>query len=149
MTYSLKFKIIGIIFTIISMVGFIDATYLTVEHYKGSVPPCAIQGCEIVLTSGQSVIVGIPIALLGSIYYLIILILSIAFLESGKMLIIRFASHLTIAGIIASAYFVFLQFFVIKQICQYCMISAGTSTSLFFAGVYALRKIKKEKLNLL
>lgn len=142
MTHSTKTKITAIAFTALSAIGFLDATYLTVEHYKGSAPPCVIAGCEIVLKSGQSAIVGIPVALLGSIYYLAILILSIAFLESGKVAILRFASFFTIIGIIASAYFVYLQFFVIGQICQYCMISAGTSTGLFGLGVWVRRGIK-------
>lgn len=142
MTHSAKIKIIAIAFIILSAIGFLDATYLTIEHYSGNVPPCAIAGCEIVLKSGQSAIVGIPVALLGSIYYLIILILSIMFLESGKISILRFVSFFTIIGIIASAYFVYLQLFVIKQICQYCMISAGTSTVLFGMGVYVRKRIK-------
>lgn len=140
MTHSAKIKIIAIAFIVLSAIGFLDATYLTVEHYKGSVPPCSIAGCEVVLKSGQSAIAGVPVALFGAIYYLTILILSIAFLESGKMAILRFASYLTIIGIIASAYFVYLQFFVIGQICQYCMISAGTSTGLFALGVFVIKK---------
>lgn len=140
MTYSAKTKIIAIAFIVLSAIGFLDATYLTVEHYGGNVPPCSIAGCEVVLKSGQSAIAGIPVAVLGSIYYLVILILSIVFLESGKMAILRFASSLTVIGIIASAYFVYLQFFVIGQICQYCMVSAGTSTGLFGAGIYFRRK---------
>lgn len=142
MIHSAKIKIIAISFIVLSAIGFLDATYLTIEHYRGSVPPCAIAGCEIVLRSGQSVVVGIPVALLGVVYYLIILILSIAYLESGKTTILRFASYLTIVGIIASVYFVYLQFFVIGQICQYCMISAGTSTGLFGVGVYVRRRVK-------
>ena len=142
MTHLVKIKIIAITFIVLSAIGFLDATYLTIEHYRGSVPPCAIAGCEIVLKSGQSAVVGIPVALLGVIYYLTILILSIAYLESGKITILRLASYLTIIGIIASAYFVYLQFFVIGQICQYCMISAGTSMGLFVAGAHNLRKSK-------
>lgn len=142
MTHSTKIKIIAIAFMVLSVIGFLDATYLTIEHYKGSVPPCAIAGCEIVLKSGQSTIIGIPVALLGSVYYLVVLILSIAFLESRKMIVLRFASFFTIIGIIASAYFVYLQFFVIGQICQYCMISAGTSTGLFGLGVWVRRLVK-------
>lgn len=142
MTHSAKIKILAITFMVLSAIGFLDATYLMMEHYRGSVPPCAIAGCEIVLKSGQSVAVGIPVALLGVVYYLIILILSIAYLESGKIAVFRLASYLTIIGLVASAYFVYLQLFVIGQICQYCMISAGTSTGLFGVGVYIRRSVK-------
>ena len=139
MTHSIKIKVIAITFVTLSAIGFLDATYLTMEHYRGSVPPCAIAGCEIVLKSGQSAIFGVPVALFGVIYYLTILILSIAYLESGKIAILRLASYLTIIGVIASAYFVYLQLFVIGQICQYCMVSASTSTGLFGMGMYTLK----------
>jgi len=56
-------KIAAIIFLAVSAVGFLDATYLTVEHYRVGIPPCAILGCEIVLTSAQSRIAGVPVAL--------------------------------------------------------------------------------------
>ena len=142
MPHSAKLKIVVIAFIVLSAIGFLDATYLTIEHHKGRVPPCAIQGCEIVLTSGQSKIIGVPVALLGSLYYLAVLIMSIIYLESGKVSVLRFASFFTIIGIIVSAYFVYLQLFVIHQICQYCLISAGTSTALFGFGVWVRKIIK-------
>lgn len=131
-------KILAIVFLVVSAIGFIDATYLMVMHYIGNIPPCTIHGCEIVLTSAQSRIVGIPVALLGSLYYVILLILSIAFLDSKKIAFIKCASYCTVIGFIASLYFVYLQLFVIKAICQYCMISAGASTTLFVLGMYIL-----------
>lgn len=133
-------KIAAIIFLAVSALGFLDAAYLTIEHFRGSIPPCAIQGCEIVLTSAQSKIAGIPVALLGALYYLALLILSISFFDSKKESIIRFTSKLTPLGFIASLYFVYLQFSVIKEICQYCMVSAGTSTLLFITGMYIIIK---------
>lgn len=135
-------KIAAIFFLVLSAIGFLDATYLTIEHYRGNIPPCTIEGCEIVLTSAQSQVAGIPVSLAGSLYYLTILLLSIAYLDGKKEGLIRLASKLTILGFVASLYFVYLQFFVIKEICQYCMASAGTSTLLFILGMYILLKTK-------
>jgi uncharacterized membrane protein len=132
-------------FIIVSFLGFLDATYLTIEHYRGNIPPCTIAGCEIVLTSGYAKIVGIPVALLGSLYYLTILILSVAYLDLKKIAIIRFASYCTIAGFAASLYFVYLMLFVIKEICQYCLISATTSTILFILGLFIITKSSRSK----
>lgn len=135
-------KTLAVIFLVVSAIGFIDATYLTVTHYIGGIPPCTIRGCEIVLTSNQSRIAGIPVALVGSLYYATLLILSFAYLDSKKSSIIKFASYCTVVGILASIYFVYLQFFVIKAICQYCMISAGTSATLFVLGIYILSQTR-------
>lgn len=138
-----ELKIATIIFLIISFIGFLDATYLTIEHYRGSIPPCTIAGCEVVLTSEQSKIFGIPVALLGSLYYLTLLTLSFTALNRKKESIIKLASKLTPIGFLASLYFVYLQLFVLKAICQYCMISAGTSTALFIIGMYIIFKTYK------
>ena len=130
-------KIAAIIMLVVSAIGFLDATYLTIEHYRGEVPFCTIEGCKAVLTSRQAEIMGAPVALLGAVYYLVILILVIAYLDRQNQSVLRFATLTTIVGLVASAYFVSLQLFVIKSICQYCMISAGTSTLLFITGMYA------------
>ncbi len=137
-------KIAVIIFLTVAALGFFDATYLTIEHYRGSIPPCTIKGCEIVLTSEHAEIAGIPVALLGALYYLALLILSIAYLDSKKKTTIQLASYFTIAGFIASLYFVYLMLFVIKEICQYCLVSATTSTLLFIAGMYIVIKTRHD-----
>lgn len=136
-------KIAALIFFAVSAVGFADATYLTVKHYLGGVPPCTIHGCEVVLTSAQSEIMGIPVALLGALYYAAILALALAYLASKKETVLRHAAYFTTAGLIASAYFVYLQLFVIGAICLYCMLSATTSTLLFATGMYVLMAMRR------
>lgn len=136
-------KIAAIFFGIVSALGLLDAGYLTYKHYLGGVPPCTIHGCEVVLTSAQSEIAGIPVALLGALYYATILLLSLAYLFSKKEMVIRHAAYLTPAGFLASLYFVYLQLFVIGAICLYCMASATTSTILFILGAYVVAKERR------
>ncbi|MBL4694621.1 vitamin K epoxide reductase family protein [Candidatus Gracilibacteria bacterium] len=121
---------------IVSFIGFLDATYLTILHYTGADALCAIGGCNEVLTSEYSIIFGIPMALLGAIYYLSVFLLSVFYYESRNAKVLKILSLYTIAGLLASAYFVYLQLFVIGKICQYCMLSATTSTILFIFGRY-------------
>lgn len=142
-----KIFILSIFFLLLSSIGFIDATYLTINHYEGVTPTCAIHGCEIVLTSHQNNIFGIPVALLGSLYYGTLLFLVTLALYNKNVSFIHLASRITPIGMLASIYFVYLQLFVIKAICQYCMLSAGTSTLLFAIGMYILHKTKKDNLH--
>lgn len=137
-------KIASAVFLAASAAGFADATYLTVKHYRGGVPPCTIHGCEVVLTSAQSEIAGVPVALLGVLYYATILLLSLAYIISKKEAVIRHAAYFTPAGFLASAYFVYLQLFVINAICLYCMASATTSTILFILGAYVVIKARRQ-----
>lgn len=128
-------------FLIFSAIGFVDATYLTVKHFLGTPIPCAIlQGCEQVTNSQYATVFGVPVALLGSFYYLTVLILSVIYLDARKLLALKLAASLTIFGFLASLWFIFLQIFIIKAICLYCMFSAATSTTLFILGMAYLAK---------
>jgi len=122
----------------VSAVGFLDATYLTVQHYLKGIPPCTINGCEVVLTSGYATVYGIPIALAGSAYYLTLLLGGIYFLDSRSVRVFRWFALCTVMGLAVSFVLVGLQLFVIKALCLYCMISAVTSTTLFILGMAVL-----------
>jgi len=135
---------LSFIFLFFALVGFLDATYLTAQHFLGKVPPCLVtEGCSTVLTSKWSEIMGVPVSLIGAIYYVVILLLTIAFLSSGKKIFLALAIYGTWVGFAASIWFVGLQVFVIKDICFYCMISAFSSTLLFITGLILLKKSKK------
>jgi uncharacterized membrane protein len=133
-------KWIPIVVLIIAIIGFADATYLTVEHFKNVIPPCTVGGCETVLTSSYSQVLGIPVSLFGTVYYFIIMILMIVFLDTKKELALRIPSLLSILGGLASLYFIILMVFVIKEFCQYCALSALTSLSIFAFSAYILKK---------
>ena len=123
-----------IILITLSFIGFIDAAFLAIEHYRGEIPPCSISflnGCETVTTSQYAVVLGVPIALVGAVYYLIVIVLLIAYWDLRKTILLKLALLLTGLGFLASLYLIYLQIFVLKALCQYCLISAGSSTLLF------------------
>lgn len=122
-------------FLCLSVIGFADAVYLTITFLTNSPIACGrFGGCDVVAASGYTTIFGIPVAALGAIYYLAVLVLSVLYLDTKKMLFLSLAVLLTPIGFLASIYFVSLQLFVINAICVYCMVSAGTSTALFFVA---------------
>ncbi len=126
---------------IVALIGFADAAYLTIEHYKNAIPPCSITGgCEQVLTSAYSTMAGIPVSLLGCIYYLIIAIGLFAFLESKNHEVLKVTLLLTALGLIASLWFLILQIFVIHAFCAYCLGSVATSTILCISAVAIYNK---------
>jgi len=128
---------------IISFIGFLDATYITLKHYLGVPITCSIlNGCEKVTTSVYSTVFNIPVALIGSVYYLIIFALIILYLDTKKETIFYTACKITALGFIASIWFTYIQIFVLKALCFYCLVSSGTSTILFILGIIAL-KLKK------
>lgn len=131
----------------ISFIGFVDATYLTVNHYLGNYLVCPINfECQTVLTSKYSTIFKIPISLFGSIYYLILFILATAaFLIKDKLIL--WGAYLSPAGFLFSVYLMLIQFFVIKELCLYCVFSAIASSVLFILGILIIKTLKFYKNN--
>lgn len=120
------------LFIAITLAGFIDASYLTYEHYSHYLPPCSTNilfvDCGKVLTSQYSLVFGIPLAAIGMVHYALVLLFYRP--KTAYLLILE-----TLIGFLASLYFIFLQLVVIKSICLYCMLSAAISTTLFILAV--------------
>ncbi len=134
-------KIVVILF-VIAILGFSDASFLTIEHFQNRIPPCTTAGCEVVLTSAYSTIAGIPVSLLGMIYYLIIGIGLFAHIEGKHEPSLRAVLLLTIVGFIMSLWFLSVQAFLIHASCLYCLGSALISTVLFISSTIVLKKYR-------
>lgn len=128
-------KTIAISMLVIAILGFVDATYLTVEHYINGIVPCALtSGCEIVTTSIYSTVVGVPVALLGALYYFSVIFGLIIYLDSKNERLLFWLAHYSALGFIASAFLIIIQIFFLKSICIYCMGSALSSTLIYYLG---------------
>jgi uncharacterized membrane protein len=141
-----KFKeiptVFPVILIVIALLGFMDAGYLTVEHYMNTIPPCAVGNCEVVLTSEYSTLYGIPLALLGALYYLSILVLLVAYIDTKKHIVLSLAMSLSCIGLLVSLWLLYLQGFVLNAFCQYCVVSATTSILLFAISLYTYIKYR-------
>lgn len=122
-----------------ALIGFADASYLTAQHIRGVLPPCTLEGCDLVLTSKYASVAGIPVPALGMLYYGMVIVLLVAYLDAHRWLFLHITTWLTGAGFLASLYFLFIQLFVIKAICPYCVLSAVTGTILFAVSVRIMR----------
>ena len=126
---------------LLSFLGLMDASYLAAKHYSGTIPPCVLaKGCEAVTTSQYATIGGLSVALLGAIYYLVVLIISIAIIETKSDFLKKFLAKFSVIGLLASIWFISLQVFVLKALCLYCLVSAFSSTAIFITALF----LKKE-----
>ena len=132
--------IVGSMF-IAALVGFADSAYLTAEHVRGVVPPCTVlKGCEAVLASSFSSIGVVPVSLVGVLFYGAMIVLLVMYLDSWDRQILHRASWLSVAGFLGTLYFVFVQAFILHSFCQYCMLSALTSTTLLVLGIVVMKQ---------
>ncbi|MBP9690698.1 quinone-dependent dihydroorotate dehydrogenase, partial [Candidatus Woesebacteria bacterium] len=87
--------------------------------------------CGMVLQSKYSVMFGLPLAVWGIVQYLAVM----ALYGISQILGSRFYKRLlfiqTAFGFIFSLYFLYLQIYVIGALCQYCLLSAFSSTLIY------------------
>ena len=144
MTKRLANKTPYILLLIVAGIGLLDALYLTYQHYSGAGLICNIShGCEQVLNSKYAVVAGVPVALLGIIFYLTVLLMVVYFLSNPARPKLLFVVGLV--GFISTVYLFYLQAFVIRAWCQYCLLSTLTSTVIFIISTLVmLKKNNKE-----
>ena len=129
--------------TIISLVGFADTVYLTANHYLGTGIKCLLlEGCEIVLASPYSQVLGIPMAVIGLVFYVGIFILASMAEIYQNNLLVKFLVLGGTLGFAASLVFLYIQIFIIGALCVYCLVSATSSTIIFIATILLNKNIK-------
>ena len=127
-------KHIPLILNILILIALFDTSYLTYKHFFEPYAICAVSifgDCGKVLDSSYSIIFGMSLALLGLIHYLYLGMLLQAVRVIGDMIYKRLLFIQSAIGFILSMYFVYLQFFVIKSLCQYCLLSALISSAIY------------------
>ncbi|HEX4282170.1 MAG TPA: vitamin K epoxide reductase family protein [Solirubrobacteraceae bacterium] len=107
--------------TALTLGGVGIAGYLTYVHYAGLRPVCGIShGCETVQTSSYAYLAGVPVALLGLLTYLLILITVRR--QSDNALVTGYV--LSLIGFGFSLYLTYREVFTIHAICSWCVSSA-------------------------
>jgi uncharacterized membrane protein len=126
-------RALGITMIVLTVIGLGVASYLTYVHYSGIKPACSLGGsCEKVQTSAYSHLAGVPVALMGLIGYVSILLLLLA-PESETT---RFATvAVATIGFGFSAYLTYRELFSIHAICEWCVSSAVIMTVLVCLAV--------------
>ncbi len=126
---------------VVALIGLADAIYLTIKHYTGEAVPCSIvEGCEQVLTSSYAEIAGIPLAIFGAAAYFVAFALAILAAFGNVRAWMLFGFQIVLMTIF-TAWLVYLQAFVIEAFCQFCLLSAGTTLTLFV--IYLISKFSR------
>jgi uncharacterized membrane protein len=105
----------------VALAGLGIATYLTVVHYAGGNPVCAIShGCETVQKSRYAELGGVPVALIGALGYVAILISLARDGEAARTA----TAFLALGGLAFSAWLTYVEVFELNAICIWCVGSA-------------------------
>lgn len=110
---------------ILSLFGLAISAFLFYEYtFAGSVMCPLGQGCDIVRSSPYSYIFGIPLPFLGMLFYLVMAILSIIHSHELPVKIVRrLQLMIALSGVVFGIYLTYLEAFVIKAYCFWCVLS--------------------------
>jgi uncharacterized membrane protein len=109
---------------LVSLVGLADAIYLTVEHLSGRSVRCTIvSGCSEVLSSSYATVGGVPLAMIGAAAYFTVFSLATLAAYSYKSAV-KLLTAVVGSMFITTLWLLYLQAFVIKHFCQFCLLSA-------------------------
>ena len=133
-----------ILLAVLALMGVGVATYLSL--YKlgviGSLT-CSIGSCETVNTSRWAVFLGLPVAVWGLGFYMVLFVLTLLSVQprwSASLHMSKAILALTAWGALFSVWLTVLELFVIHAICQWCVISAIIVTLMFALSIAEYRE---------
>jgi uncharacterized membrane protein len=102
-----------------ALAGLTVASYLTIVHFQGGVPVCATNGCEIVQQSRYAALLRVPVALLGTFTFGVLLLSS----ALRKPIAVVGAAGLALVAVLFAGYLVYVQLVVLDAVCMWCVAS--------------------------
>ncbi len=128
---------------IFGLAGFFVAFYVYIKKKTAKPMVCPLNGeCDVVTTSKYSKFFGINVEILGMLYYLFIVFIYVLHNLIPWLLsptIIFLVTGITIGAFIFSVYLVFIQAFILKKWCTWCLFSAGFSTFIFITALFGAK----------
>jgi uncharacterized membrane protein len=125
-----------------SLIGLFVSWYIYhKKHHKKEKLVCHIgTDCDKVVHSQYSKILGIPLEVLGVAYYMFLSLLVVA-THLGNFILFGFFIFdivliLSTGAFIFSLFLLYVQAFIIRDWCEYCLISAGMSVAIFIIEVF-------------
>ena len=119
--------------------GLAVAGYLTVEHFTSSTtlacPETGIVNCQKVTTSAQSAVLGVPVAVLGLLFFVVLLpaCLPAAWRTRGQVgVALRWGrAGFALVGVGFVVYLLYTELFVLDAICLWCTAVHVLTVALF------------------
>ena len=136
---------------VLSIAGIGVAAVLTSFHFSPTTTAAlctAAGGCETVNSSPYSTIAGVPIALFGMLGYLAIGVSALASTRQdwlGEQAPLA-VFGLSLIGVLYSAYLTYLEIFVIRAICPWCVASALLMIAIWVTSIVDVTRRRRAEL---
>lgn len=135
-------KLSNRIIFILSLLGLGVASFLFYEYQiSGSIVCPTGQGCDVVRASPYSSFFGISIPILGIIFYLTMAMLSVLRTQAFSIRIHTLQLMIAGVGVGFGIYLTYLEIFVIKAICFWCVLSFIISIAVLLSVILARKNL--------
>ena len=116
---------VGVIATVLNLIGLGIAIYLTIEHYSAvptyACPVTGIIDCLKVTSSSYSEFAGVPVAPAGLFYFVVSLVLHLPSMWRSTNRLIAYARWVwVLLGMVSVFWLVYAELFKLDAICLYC-----------------------------
>ena len=126
---------------LVNIAGIILSVFMWRNALAGQVIGCVTgKGCEIVLHSVYSKIFGVPIAAYGFAFYGVNALITLFRLVDDRPILRLTSWKLSGISILASAYFLYLEIFVIYAFCSWCTVSTFLTIFLLVLSVVEMKR---------
>ena len=127
-----------IVAAVVALVGLADSIYLTVHHYTAAPVPCGVAfDCEMVLTSPYAEVAGFPLAAFGAAAYFLAFSLALLTAFGDRRMWKLFGVQVTLMAVF-SGWLIYVQAALIGAFCQFCLISAASTLTLFLLYIVSI-----------
>jgi uncharacterized membrane protein len=130
---------------ILALIGALDATYLLLAKlgYIGSLSCSISHGCDVVNTSIYSSFLGMPVAAIGLVGYLAILVIAVVGLQPRWLndpRPDRLLALLSGVAVVFTLYLTYAEIFWLHAICQWCVVSQIVILVIFVLALLGVRR---------
>lgn len=130
---------VRLIICLLGIFGFFVAKHIRDQKKKANPFICLVGfDCHSVVHSDYSKVLGVPVEILGMIYYALIAIVYFLLLFYSSLLPIVFTTFVALTSLLAfifSLYLIGVQVFILKKGCSWCFVSAFISILIFVLSV--------------
>lgn len=126
----------------LAAIGMLGSAYLTWVHYSGQLALCfGAGGCETVQASRYAMVGAVPVAVLGLLAFGAVFALAgLRLRPAAPAWLLTALFGVTLAGTLFAAYLTYLELFVIKAICPWCVVVDSAMALSFVLTLAELRR---------
>lgn len=132
--------LVRMVISLLGACGFLVAKHIRYHKKTGQVLVCPVKfDCNTVVNSDYSRFFGIPVEILGMIYYGLTFFayLSFVFLSNAiPIILVDFVIIISHVALLFSLYLLFVQFFILRKLCSWCIVSAIISGCIFALTIH-------------